>query len=139
MYSSKNNDSGVWFYTFSAEGISSEYNLTPASFLCLQPDKTYTLDFGKFEYGTWATQGDTLVLHNSAGNITAFIMKNGLSRDMKLSPEPGVVCDFEGQPYPSSENAAAPFSLQNNKWRMAATHKESPTEIRSRLANHCKF
>ena len=46
-------DTGIWFYTYTSKGISSEYSLTPASFICLQPDNNYTLDFGKFEYGKW--------------------------------------------------------------------------------------
>jgi hypothetical protein len=134
-----NHDSGIWFYTFSSKGTSTEYTLTPASFLCLNPDKTYTLDFGKFEYGKWMKQADTLILDNSSGITEAFIIDDNNGNDLKLSTEPGVVCDFEAQPYSFSANSASPFAIQNNKWRMPATHKETPAEIKSRLINHCKF
>jgi hypothetical protein len=131
--------SGVWFYTYSNSGISTEFNLTPASFICLQPANNYTLDFGKFEYGKWTTNGDTIILTASSGNTTALIINSKIGKELKLNTEPGVVCDFEMQPYSFSENAAAPFSLQDNKWRIHATHKETTTEIRKRLINHCKF
>lgn len=132
-------NTGTWFYTFSNGKLSSTYNLTPASFLCLQPDKTYTLDFGKFEYGKWKLSSDTLILQNSAGNISAFIIQNSNGKDMKLSTEPGVVCDFESQPYSFSKDAAKPFSTEDNKWRIKATHKETSEAIKQRLVNHCRF
>ncbi|MEO8712476.1 MAG: hypothetical protein ABI405_10155 [Parafilimonas sp.] len=131
--------SGVWFYTYSSSGISSEFNLTPASFICLQPGNNYTLDFGKFEYGKWTTIGDTIILTASSGNTTAFIINSKIGKDLKLNTEPGVVCDFESQPYSFSKNDAAPFSLEDNKWRIHATHKETPAEIKMRLKEHCKF
>jgi hypothetical protein len=132
-------NAGIWFYTFSNGAISSTYNLTPASFLCLQPDNTYTLDFGKYEYGKWSLNGDTLILQNNGGNISALIMLNNNGKDMKLSTEPGVVCDFESQPYSFSKDAAKPFSTGDNTWRIKATHKETGEAIKGRLVNHCRF
>ena len=64
-------NTGIWFYTYASKGISSEYSLTPASFICLQPDNNYTLDFGKFEYGKWEQNGNTIILHNTTGNTEA--------------------------------------------------------------------
>ena len=135
----KNNDEGIWFYTFSSKGTSSEYNLTPASFLCLQPDKNYTLDFGNFEYGQWDRNGDTIILSNTSGDRKALLIQSKTGSNVILSTEPGVSCDFEAQPYSFKEIAAQPFSLQNNKWRIKASRKESADEIRARLKNHCSF
>lgn len=135
----KNNDTGIWFYMFSNGKASSEFNFTPTSFLCLQPNKTYTLDFGKFEYGKWSMQGDTLLLQNADGNIEPLIIINKNGNDIKLSPEPGVVCNFESQAYSFNEDAAMPFSLDNNKWRIKAKDKELPAQVKTRLINHCTF
>ena len=131
-------NTGVWFYTFTKGALSSEYSLTPASFLCLDPDKTYTMDFGKFEYGKWMRNGDTLILNTVTGNTEVFVINNK-GKDMELSPEPGVLCDFELQPYSFDKNVPAPFSLQDNQWRIKATRKETPAAIRARLVNHCRF
>src|SRR5689334_17014149 len=58
---------------------------------------------------------------------------------MKLNPEPGVSCNFEKQPYSFATDAVMPFSLKDNQWRIPATHKETPMQIRARLINHCHF
>ncbi|MEP6467322.1 MAG: hypothetical protein ABJB05_13515 [Parafilimonas sp.] len=134
-----NSYTGIWFYTYTSEGISSQFNLTPASFICLQPDNNYTLDFGKFEYGKWQRNKDTLLLHSSSGAISVFLINYKMGSVLKLNTEAGVICDFEAQHYSFSKNTAQPFSLQDNQWRIHATHKETPAEIKMRLVNHCKF
>jgi len=132
-------NTGIWFYTFSSKGMSSDYNLTPASFICLQPDNHYTLDFGSFEYGKWSRRGDTLILNNASGNTEAFLIEHKSGKDLRLNIEPGVVCNFEAQPYSFAGDAATPFAFENNKWRIKATHKESAAEIQLRLLSHCRF
>lgn len=128
---------GLWFYTFS-NGVSSfGFNPTPASFMCLNPDNSYTLDFGKFQHGNWAVNGDTLILHGAKEYY--FLINSIGSSDLKLNPEPDVTCDFENQPYSFAVDAVEPFSLKDNQWRIPATHKETLVQIRQRLINHCQF
>lgn len=131
--------SGVWFYTYTSSGIPSEYNLTPASFICLQPDHNYILDFGKFEHGKWERAGDTIILQDVTGNMGGLLVTYSKGKSLGLSIEPGVVCDFESQPYSFSKEAAHPFSFENNTWRIRATRKETPVEIKQRVINHCRF
>jgi hypothetical protein len=130
---------GTWFYTYTSEGLPTEAELTPANFICLQPNDNYTLDFGKFEYGKWKKISDTILLHSSTGNTKIFIIKYKNGKDLKLSVQPGVVFDFESQPYSFKTDAAKPFSLQDNRWRIPALHKESNAEIKARVVNHCQF
>ena len=134
-----NSYTGAWFYTYTSTGFSSQYNLTPASFICLQPDNHYTLDFGKFEYGKWERNRDTLILNSSSGEQKIFFITYKMGNALKLNMQRGVVCDFEAQQYSFSKNTAQPFSLQDNQWRLHATHKETPAEIKMRLINHCQF
>lgn len=131
--------SNLWFYTFSSGKIPSGFGLTPASFLYLDPGKTYTLDFGKFQYGKWDRQGDTLVLYSGAGEVGRYLMKYPKGNEMKLGMAPGVVSDFSGSSSSFASPAENPFSLENNQWRIPAKHKETAAAIRERLINHCAF
>jgi len=133
----QNKEEGLWFYTYSSGESSFGFKLTPASFLCLNPDKSFTLDFGKFQYGKWTTKGDTLILN--ATKPYYFLINNISGTDMRLNPEPGVTCNFEKQHYSFSADAVEPFSLKNNQWRIPARHKETPAQIKERLVNHCHF
>jgi len=133
------NITGVWFYTYTSAGDATEFNLTPASFLCLNPDETYTRDFGEFDYGKWTKHHDTLLLKSISGNIDIFLIDYSNGKDIKLSTTPGVVCDFEVQPYSFKANVAKPFSLEDNKWRIKSMRKESTAEIKRRLINHCQY
>jgi hypothetical protein len=129
----------LWFYTYSSGEIPSDFMLSPASFLYLNPNKTYTLDFGEFEYGKWTKNGDTLILHSAGGKISSYLINYQNSKDLKLTIAPGLVSDFAGAASSFSSETENPFSLQNNKWRMVAKHKETSAEIKQRLINHCTF
>jgi hypothetical protein len=132
-------NSNLWFYTYSNGEIPKEFTLTPASFLFLNPDKTYTLDFGKFEYGKWEKDEDSLILNSAQGTTQKYLINYKSSKDLKLTIEPGVVSDFTGSGSSFSSESANPFSIQNNKWRIPASHKETSPEIKQRLINHCAF
>src|SRR5690242_288630 len=98
------NNEGLWFYTYSSGEIPSAFMLTPASFLYLNPNKTYTLDFGEFKYGKWLKHDDTLILHSVSGEISSYLINYESSKDLKLSIAPGLVSDFAG--------AASSFSAE---------------------------
>lgn len=132
----------LWFYTNSEDAAAvRDTSLTPASFLELRSDGTYTRDFGKYEYGVWEKKGQQILLtsdgpghHTEKLNFTL----TGLN-EMRLSSANGRTSDFESLSIPAKAAANDPFSRENNRWRLPATHKESDAEIRRRLFEHCRF
>jgi len=131
--------SNLWFYAYSSGDMPTSFALTPSSFLYLNTDNTYTLDFGSFDYGKWVKRRDTLVLHSVGGKMSSYLINYESSKDLKLTVMPDVVSDFSAAPSKFTSPVANPFSLGNNKWRISANHKESRQEIRQRLINHCEF
>jgi len=130
----------LWFYTYSKGSVvGRDTLLTPASFLELRPDGTYTRDFGRFDYGNWTRKGQQLFLTNQ--QHTTYVLPLGIvtSKEMQLTLAKDILDNFDGLPLPSGNDLADPFSVANNRWRIRATHKEDDTEIRHRLFNHCQF
>jgi hypothetical protein len=121
----------LWMYT---DGIPiyKDSLVNPASFLELKPDHSYTRDFGEFEYGTWSLDAGGLHLINQE-HITQLyspVVFEGIT--MSLDKE-----NFERSTLPSADED--PFSLDNNRWRIPAAHRETDAEIKQRLYNHCAF
>ncbi|HLK28065.1 MAG TPA: hypothetical protein VKT28_05750 [Puia sp.] len=132
--------SNLWFYTHSSNNNDvHDALLTPASFIYLKPDGTYTKDFGSFEYGRWKFDNSELQLTNSKNEASTLVVKKIGINDMELLGNNDVVSNFEKQPASFSSDADNPFSKQNNEWRIRAAHKETDSELKSRLRNHCKF
>ena len=130
----------LWFYTYSTGGATGKDTLlTPVSFLELRPDGSYTKDFGRFEYGTWTRKDQQLLLTDQQHKTSAFRFDGGRGKDMQLTLANDLVGNFESQPLPSDKPAEDPYSVENNRWRIPATHKESDEEIRRRLSYHCRF
>jgi hypothetical protein len=113
--------------------------LTRVSFLFLHPDGTYTKDFGSFEYGKWATDNKKIVFRDQKNRTKVYSIQYSLPDNLKLIATDGFVAGFEAEPFSFSSAVEDPFSLQNNKWRIPATHKETDKELTARLANHCHF
>ncbi|MDP4261756.1 MAG: hypothetical protein Q8941_04435 [Bacteroidota bacterium] len=136
----KGNLDKLWFYMYSS-GIheSEDTTLTPASFMDLQPDKTYTFDLGGFDYGHWEKKDSLLVLRSTKGFTVSFPIKHFFGNELSLQIGTGAILNFEGRPGRFSSPADNPFSLENNQWRVPATKKESEKELKTRLRNHCKF
>ena len=130
----------LWFYT---DGTGTPKGkdtlLSPASFLELRPDGSYTKDFGKFESGTWLKKDHQLILSSHDHATTTYPLALPAPGEMQLSMTGGFLANFESRAIPSQDQQKDPFSLPNNRWRIPATHKESDAEIRSRLYNHCEF
>ena len=132
--------SKLWFYTYSNGSTTGRDTLlTPASFLELRADGSYTRDFGRFDYGSWTRKDQQLFLTNQRHTTYVYPLGGVTDKDMQLTLSKGTQGDFEGLPLPSEKEAEDPFSLVNNRWRIPATHKETDEEIRRRLANHCHF
>jgi hypothetical protein len=130
----------LWFYTYgsgSPEGKDSLLN--PASFLELRPDGSYTRDFGHFEYGSWIRKEHQLVLTSHDREVTIYPFTLASQNEMQLSLTGGYTADFESRTIPAQRVRLDPFSLENNRWRIPPTHKESDQEIRKRIYNHCEF
>jgi hypothetical protein len=132
----------LWFFTYS-NGGSTDSLLNPASFLSLHKDGTFTWDFGRFAYGTWKYENKIIYLSDKMAdgipNDNTFPVTDIGPKEMKLDLGGGKTGVFDSQPLSTARPADDPFSVQNNKWRIPPTHKESDAEIRSRLYNHCQF
>lgn len=140
LYGCGNSLQRIWFYTYgSGSGSDSTEQLTPASFLELRPDGSYTLDFGKYDYGTWTRKEDQLFLTGQQHKTYVYAMTFTTAKEMTLVVARGRTGHFESQALPSSGSDDDPFSAQNNRWRQPSNHKESEAEIRKRLYNHCRF
>ena len=129
--------SHVWFYTFgSGPGTDT---LTPVSFLELRPDGSFSQDFGSFAYGRWEQKDQQLFLTDQRHKTLIYTISDLASKEMALVIARGRIGHFDGKPLPSANPLEDPFSVDNNQWRIPATHKESEGEIRQRLYNHCRF
>ena len=128
----------LWFYTYGA-GPGDDVGLTPANFLELRSDGSYTRDFGQYEYGTWAGKEMRLFLTDQHHKTYLYSIKSITPEEMQLVVAKDRTGHFDGFPLPSARPAEDPFSTVNNQWRIPATHKESDAEIRERLLNHCQF
>ena len=130
----------LWFYTYTSVPAKEEDNeITPASFLYLQKDGSYTRDFGQFEYGKWKRKDSLLLLINNKGVVIGFPIKLMAGNELDLLSENGSVLNFESQPDRSSSATDDPFTIENNQWRIPATKKENEQELKNRLKNHCRF
>lgn len=131
---------GLWFYTHtSGNEYEENIEISPASFLNLQKDGSYTRDFGTFDYGNWTRKDTVLVLNSINGKIFEFSIRTLFENELKLRSGKGTIINFENQPdkFPSVD--ADPFSVNNNHWRIPAKHKETEIEIKNRLKNHFRF
>lgn len=128
----------LWFYSYSSNSNDADNSITPANFLSLQPDGTYTRDFGKFEQGTWEEKDSSLYL-KSKNQIIQFPIKSFFGNELQLTSNKGTILHFESVARNFSSPGDDPFSPVNNQWRIPATKKESEQEIKSRLKNHFRF
>lgn len=75
----------IWFYTYaSGSAQDSTDQLTPASFLELRPDGTYTLDFGNYDYGTWTRKADQLFLTGQQHKTYVYSMTFTTPKELSL-------------------------------------------------------
>jgi len=131
----------LWFYTYS-NGGGTDNVLNPASFLSLRKDGTFTRDFGRFSYGRWKYENKNIYLTEQMGgttNTNIYPVTAIGPKEMKLDLGGGETGVFDSQPRAAGKATDDPFSLQNNKWRIRPTHKESDAEIKNRLYDHCQF
>lgn len=129
----------LWFYTYRVAGNTAKDSiLTPASFLCLQPDGAYTRDFGVFDYGRWTKKDGQLLLTSASDASAAIPIKSEELKEMQLQIGDQTAA-FELQPVSFAAGHDNPFSADNNQWRIPAKQKETDQQIKKRLQNHCRF
>ena len=130
----------LWFFTHTtADFAGDDQAPTPASFMNLQKDHSYTRDYVGFDYGRWEIKDTMLLLKSTNGNTISFPINYLSGNELRLSTAKGTIVNFESQPGSFSSAAENPFSLENNQWRIRATRKESELELKNRLRNHCLF
>jgi hypothetical protein len=138
--SEKEKLSKLWFYTYSSGNSKYEDTVfTHTSFINLQADNTYTLDFGSFDYGRWNSDKGWLSLRSSGGRVSSYRIAHLQGNELNLTDDKGIVLNFDGRPFKFTNSASNPFSIDNNQWRIPAVKKESEQELKKRLSNHCKF
>jgi hypothetical protein len=133
----KSGISQLWFYTYSSDPDPDKSELTPANFLELRNDRTFTADLGKFQSGHWDFKDQQLFLHADNGEINILLVKSLKSKEMQVQTARSDDANFDGQPVP--EISKDPFSGPKNLWRKTAAAKETDEQLKSRLRNHCQF
>ncbi len=134
---SKPDISKLWFYTYSNDSSVDNVTLTPANFLELRPDKTYTSDLRRFNTGHWDLKDRQLFLYNEKGTIDILMINDLKTNEMQVQIGNSSAANFDGLRVPEIEND--PFSKSNNLWRITASTVESEYQLKQRLRNHCGF
>jgi hypothetical protein len=130
----------VWFYTHhSGKDPDADSLFNHASFLKLNPDGSYSRDFGHFDYGTFQVKEKEILLTSSANNSCSLHINYLSGKELQLGLPGGPLEDFEGQSAIITDPKLDPFSKQNNLWRIKPAAKESDRNIKLRLQNHFNF
>src|ERR1700704_1355809 len=96
----KSGISQLWFYTYSSDPDPDKNTLTPANFLELRSDKTFTSDLGKFQSGHWDFKDQQLFLHADNGEINILLIHSLKSKEMQVQTGKTDAANFEGQSLP---------------------------------------
>jgi len=130
----------IWFYTYSTGSrLPPDTVINAASFLDLRNDGTYTLDFSRFESGTWEMASRaTLVLINDKKKPERVAVDHVSAKILRIALH-GYDLEFNGLPNRGLPVADDPFTAVNNRWRLRANTKESDKQIADRLTNHFRF
>ena len=136
---------GLYFY-YPVADESSDFDtiMTPASFLELGADGSYTQDFGRFDYGSWMIQDRRLYLTNQRHRTYIYQITLLTPKELDVLLDAARIGHAKTGHFIVHTKSSAnpekdPFSKYNNQWRIPATHPESNAEIRQRLLNHCRF
>lgn len=129
----------LWFYTYSSSSKGKTTLLTPVSFLSLEPNGSYTRDFGTFDYGTWRMKDNAIHLTNYKKEISILPINYFAGNEIKFGTTNASIDNFESRPGSFTNADENPFSKENNLWRIKAERKETEEEIKKRLLNHFRF
>lgn len=130
----------VWFFTHSSGNTSEkETLLTPANFIDLEKDGSFTSDFGQFDYGTWVYTDGQLLLTGQHNRKSILPVVYLTAKEMQVGPAKGPLDNFESQPGRFASAAENPFSKENNAWRIKPAARETEAALKKRIINHCRF
>jgi hypothetical protein len=129
----------IWFYTHTTDSPELTDSLTPACFINLEKDGSYTSDFGHFDYGKWVYSNKQILLSGYQGNKSVMAINYLTGNEMQVGSPKGPFDNFESQPAAYTSVAENPFSKDNNRWRIKAVAKESAFQLKNRLRNHFRF
>jgi hypothetical protein len=142
--------SRVWFFNAeftdqhlsedSALGRTADYSLSPANFINLREDGSYSAYMTQFEEGKWTVKEENLILINRDKKIREYQIHRRKNDEMVLLDKmKRLIYRFNGYPNNFATLNEDPFAAQYNQWRYKAKHKESDKELAGRLKNHFQF
>jgi hypothetical protein len=130
----------LWFYrSYDVSATNWDSLISRFSYLHLKADSSFTQDFGQFNYGKWRLLNNDLYLTNQHNVTYVYHLPSIRENELGFFLGKDKVAWLQRQPKTSADADLDPFSLDNNRWRIPATHKETVAEIRQRLLNHLHF
>jgi len=127
----------VWFFTHST-GETTD-SLTPANFIDLEKDGSFSADLGEFDHGKWVYNNGQLLMISHRQKKWTVPVAYLTDKELQAGPAKGPFNNFEAQAVSFTSSSENPFSAENNRWREKASGKESADAIKNRLLNHFKF
>lgn len=120
-------------------GAEIDYALPADAYLNLKEDGTYAANWKRPEEGRWQVREGRLLLINRQKRVTEFPILRQTRDSLVLADKAKqYVYALTGFPNPAA-GAEDPFSVNNNRWRIAARHRENDKELQARLKNHFCF
>ncbi|MDR0794151.1 MAG: hypothetical protein LBE82_12660 [Chitinophagaceae bacterium] len=114
--------------------------LTPQlSFIDIQTNGTFTSYFTKFDYGKWEKKAGFLILKSHTGISKEFNIQLLSTNNLVLKEKESASAEFTSTNNSFKNENENPYAVNNNLWRIRATHKETDLEIRARLCNYFKY
>ena len=130
----------IWFFT-NHTGASEQHDtiLTPANFIYLDKDGSYSSDLGGYDYGKWVYANNQLLFISHLHSKSALPVSYLTSNEMQTGSAKGPFNNFEATTVAFTAASENPFSKDNNQWRIKAAGKETDAQLKNRLLNHFKF
>jgi hypothetical protein len=133
-----NSGSTAAFLNHMGDMANNNYN----QFMRFYSDGTYTDKIDDaFDYGTWSVSGHKLTMHTHDNSLMKFTISKLSGEVLILNidklQQMGEKLEFQFEAKPAINNKDDDaYSLQNNKWQIKASRKESDVEILNRVKGH---
>ena len=123
-----------------SEGYRLDTYLSPANFIDLQGDGSFSRNLNGYENGKWLFKEGNLILVNRRKELLELqVLRVNKKELVCADPKRKIAYRFTGFPNEFTSPLQNPFSVQNNQWRLKAKHKESDSELTGRVKNHFSF
>lgn len=121
-------------------GAELDLELSEDNFINLKEDGTYAANWKEFEEGRWQMRDGKLLLINRQKEIAEYpVLRQTKDSLILADKQRNFLYTLAGYPNTSANAEEDPYSLQNNRWRIPARHKETDKELQARLKNHFRF